>query len=168
MAISIQKPIIKDKIKVVSAVKKATPVKVVKTAPVKTAPVKVAPVKVVPVKETVNTAKYINKNLKISPRKLRLLVADVKKMTPATVLSRLKFTNSNAARLLAKCLEDAIASAKHNYKFLPDSLKFYDFRVDEGMKIKRMDKSHGSRFARGVIQKRHSRLVITLSGTIAS
>jgi len=36
------------------------------------------------------------------------------------------------------------------------------------MKIKRMDKSHGSRFARGIIQKRHSRLVIVLSGTIQS
>jgi large subunit ribosomal protein L22 len=164
MAISIKKPITTDKIKVVSDAKKTAVVK--KTAPVSAAPVKV--VKSAPVKDTINTAKYINKNLKISPRKLRLLVADVKKMTPATVLSRLKFTNSNAARLLAKCLEDAIASAKYNYKFLPDSLKFYDFRVDEGMKIKRMDKSHGSRFARGVIQKRHSRLVITLSGTIAS
>jgi len=116
----------------------------------------------------IKTAKYINKNLKVSPRKLRLVVNVVKKFAPADTVTRLKFTNSNAARLLGKCVEDAIASAVHNYNLLPKTLKFIDFRVDEGLKIKRMDKSHGSRFARGVIQKRHSRLTIILSGTIAS
>ena len=114
------------------------------------------------------TAKYINKNLKVSPRKLRLVANAVKKMAPAEVVTRLKFTNSNAARLLGKCVEDAIASATHNNHLLSGSLKFTDFRVDEGLKIKRMDKSHGSRFARGIIQKRHSRLTIILSGTIQS
>lgn len=124
-------------------------------------------VKATPVVETKKIlAKFINKNLKVSPRKLRLVVTAVKKLDPVTAITRLKFTNSNAARLLCKCLEDAVASAKNNYHFSPQSLYFTDFRVDEGMKIKRMDKSHGSRFARGVIQKRHSRLVITLSGTI--
>jgi ribosomal protein L22 len=120
-----------------------------------------------PVVESPKLSKFINKNLKVSPRKLRLLVTDIKKFDPLTAVSRLQFTNTNASRLLKKCLQDAIASAKHNYNFLPQSLKFTDFRVDEGMKIKRMDKSHGSRFARGIIQKRHSRLIIVLSGTIA-
>jgi len=111
-------------------------------------------------------ARFINKNLKVSPRKLRLLVNGIKKFDPLTAIAKLKFTNTNAARLLLKCLEDAVASAKHNYNLVPETLKYTDFRVDEGMKIKRMDKSHGSRFARGIIQKRHSRLTIILSGTI--
>lgn len=114
------------------------------------------------------TAKYINKNLKVSPRKLRLVANIIKKFAPAEAVTRLNFTNTNAARLLVKCVKDAIASATHNYNLLPQTLKFTDVRVDEGLKIKRMDKSHGSRFARGVIQKRHSRLTIILSGTIAS
>jgi large subunit ribosomal protein L22 len=116
----------------------------------------------------IKIAKYTNKNLKVSPRKLRLVANNVKNLKPSDVVTRLKFTNSNATRLLAKCVEDAIASAVHNYNLLPQTLKFTDFRVDEGLKIKRMDKSHGSRFARGIIQKRHSRLIIVLSGTIAS
>ena len=116
----------------------------------------------------VKTAKYLNKNLKISPRKLRLTVNIVKKLPPADAVTRLKFTNTNAARLLGKCVTDAVASATHNYHLLSPSLKFTDIRVDCGLKIKRMDKSHGSRFARGVIQKRHSRLTIILSGTIAN
>ncbi len=113
------------------------------------------------------SVRFINKNLKVSPRKLRLIVNNIKTLDPVTVLSRLKFTNTNAARLLVKCLEDAIASAKNNYKLIPQTLKFKEMRVDEGMKIKRMDKSHGSRFSRGIIMKRHSRLVIVLSGTIS-
>ncbi len=161
--------------------KKTTPAKVTlaKKAPVvkldaKTTKVKTTKVKTAVEKKTempatsLGSARYINKNLKVSPRKLRLVVSEIKKMNPSEVVVRLKFTNSNAARILAKCVEDAIASAVHNYKLLPQSLKFGEFRVDEGMKIKRMDKSHGSRFARGIIQKRHSRLVIVLSGTIQS
>lgn len=145
--------------------------KTIKTASIKKVTKKVTTLPVekkVEVKEVrTNTAKYINKNLKVSPRKLRLLVADIKKIDPQSSLIRLRFTNTNAARLLCKCVEDAIASAKNNYKLLPQTLKFTEMRVDEGMKIKRMDKSHGSRFARGIIQKRHSRLTIILSGTIA-
>lgn len=113
-------------------------------------------------------AKYLNKNLKVSPRKLRLVVTAVKALNPQDAQTRLKFTNTNAARLLHKAIQDAIASAKNNHHLDSATLKFTQMRVDEGMKIKRMDKSHGSRFARGIIQKRHSRLVIVLSGTIQS
>lgn len=143
--------------------KKTTIAKVKKTVAKVSKIEAVKPVVVKPV-----LTKYLNKNLKISPRKLRLTANNIKKMDPATAVTRLKFTNNNAARILVKCLEDAIASAKHNYNLSASSLKFVEIRVDEGLKIKRMDKSHGSRFARGIIQKRHSRLNIILSGTIQS
>ena len=154
--------------------KKTTPAKVKVTAPKKVVAVKAVKKEVAvatPV-ETVKVgtvlAKYSHSNLKISPRKLRLLVNDVKKLNPNEALVRLKFTNTNGARLLEKALSIAISNAKNNYKLNPETLQFADFRVDEGQKIKRMDKSHGSRFARGVIMKRHSRLNLVLSGTIAS
>lgn len=154
--------------------KKATPAKtpVKKTVVARKEVVKKETKKVEAVKVVEKTApvlaRYINKNLKVSPRKLRLVVAASKKLGPLPAIAQLQFTNTSAARILKKCIEDAVASAKNNYKMLPDSLKFTEFRVDEGMKIKRMDKAHGSRFARGIIQKRHSRLVIVLSGTIQS
>ena len=154
--------------------KKTTPAKVKVTAPKKVVAVKAVKKEVAvatPV-ETVKVgtvlAKYSHSNLKIYPRKLRLLVNDVKKLNPNEALVRLKFTNTNGARLLEKALSIAISNAKNNYKLNPETLQFADFRVDEGQKIKRMDKSHGSRFARGVIMKRHSRLNLVLSGTIAS
>jgi large subunit ribosomal protein L22 len=149
-----------------TTIKKTTPVKKIVASKKEVTVKTVAPKIEAPIETKKVLAKFINKNLKVSPRKLRLVVVAVKKLDPVTAIGKLKFTNSNAARLLCKCLEDAVASAKHNYNLLPQSLYFTDFRVDEGMKIKRMDKSHGSRFARGIIQKRHSRLVIVLSGTI--
>jgi ribosomal protein L22 len=100
----------------------------------------------------------------ISPQKLRLLTDNIKKMSPVEALGRLKFTNTKAARVIIKALQNVIADAKNNFNLEPNTLKFDLIKVDEGMKIKRMDKSHGSRFARGLIQKRHSRLIIHVKG----
>ena len=109
-------------------------------------------------------AKYLNKNIMISPRKLRLLVNNIKKLSPAEALVRLKFTNTKAARVMIKVLQNVISDAKANFNLDTNTLKFDLVKVDEGLKIKRMDKSHGSRFARGLIQKRHSRLIIHVKG----
>lgn len=110
---------------------------------------------------------YRNDNLKISPRKLRLLANSIKKLPPQEVIVKLSFTNTNAARILSKAIKTVVSSAKNNYNLSESSLKFDSIIVNEGQKIKRMDKSHGSRFARGIIIKRHSRLVITLKGQTA-
>ncbi|MDD4135569.1 MAG: uL22 family ribosomal protein [Candidatus Shapirobacteria bacterium] len=109
-------------------------------------------------------AKYLNKNVMISPRKLRLLADNIRKMSPVEALGRLKFTNTKAARIMVKALQNVIADAKNNFNLDTNSLKFDLLKVDEGLKIKRMDKAHGSRFARGLIQKRHSRLIIHVKG----
>jgi len=113
---------------------------------------------------TAKVAKYLNKNLMISPQKLRLLANSMRKLSPTKALIGLKFTNTKAARILVKALQNVIADAKNNFNLDENSLKFDLIKVDEGLKIKRMDKSHGSRFARGLIQKRHSRLIIYVKG----
>ena len=115
--------------------------------------------------ETVfKTAKYVNKNIQISPRKIRLLVDEVRKLSPVEALNRVKFINTKSARALTQALKNIIADAKNNFNLDTNSLKFDTIKADEALKIKRMDKSHGSRFARGLIQKRHSRLVIIVKG----
>ena len=120
--------------------------------------------KISPVEKKIGTAIYFNKDIKIVPRKFRLLVRDVVKLNPFEAIERLKFVNTNGARFLVRDIKNAIANAKHNYHLNPDTLKFKEMRVNEGTKIKRMDKSHGYRYSRGVIIKRHSRLNIILSG----
>ena len=149
-----------------TTIKKTTAkAKVIKTKAVKKPAEKITAVKPVEIKETVfKTAKYVNKNIQLSPRKLRLLVDDVRKLSPVEALSRVKFVNTKAARILTQALKNIIADAKNNFSLDTNSLKFDTIKADEALKIKRMDKSHGSRFARGLIQKRHSRLVIIVKG----
>ena len=146
--------------------KTTTKAKVVKTKAIKKPVETVAAVKPVETKtETVfKTAKYVNKNIQLSPRKLRLLVDEIRKLSPTEALNRVKFVNTKAARILTQALKNIIADAKNNFNLDTNSLKFDTIKADEALKIKRMDKSHGSRFARGLIQKRHSRLVIIVKG----
>lgn len=109
---------------------------------------------------------YTDKNIKISPRKLRLLAMSIKKLSPQKATIKLALTNTKAARVLASALKTVVSTAKNNYNLLPESLIFDSIQVDEGPKIKRMDKSHGSHFSRGIIIKRHSRLIIIVKGQV--
>jgi len=136
---------------------KKTPV-VKKTAEVKSVEKKVEN------KTVFKTARYLDKNIQISPRKLRLMVDEVRKLSPVEALNRIRFINTKAARIMVKALKNIIADAKNNFNLDTNSLVFDTIKADEAMKIKRMDKSHGSHFARGLIQKRHSRLVIIVKG----
>ena len=110
------------------------------------------------------TVRYLDKNVKISPRKLRLIANIVKKMTPASALNHLTIKNNKAARVLTKAIKTAIADATNNHKLVENSLKFSSILVNQSIRFKRMDKSHSSRFASGLIQKRHSRLTIYILG----
>lgn len=109
---------------------------------------------------------YTDKNIKISPRKLRLLANSIKKFSPMEASVKLSLTNTKAARILTSALKTVVSVAKNNYNLSPESLKFESIQVDEGPKIKRMDKSHGSHFSRGIIMKRHSRLIIIVKGQV--
>jgi large subunit ribosomal protein L22 len=144
----------------------ATKIKTV-DKPVEIKPVEKVKTVVKPVEknETVfKTAKYLNKNIQISPRKLRLMVDEIRKFSPVEALERIKFVNNKSSRILVQALKNIIADAKNNFNLDTNSLKFDTIKADEALKIKRMDKSHGSHFARGLIQKRHSRLVIIVKG----
>lgn len=142
------------------AKKTVTKKAVVKKTPIKKAVVEKAVVeKVAPV-----IVKYYDKNIKVSPRKLRLLANSIKSISPVKVIPQLALTNTKSARILTRAIKNIVSVAKNNYNLLPESLKFNSILVDEGQKIKRMDKSHGSHFARGIIIKRHSRLTLIIQG----
>ncbi|MFA5025778.1 MAG: uL22 family ribosomal protein [Candidatus Shapirobacteria bacterium] len=140
-----------------TVVKKET-TKKVKTSPVVSTPVVAG--------SEFKSSVYTDKNIKISPRKLRLMANSIKKMSPVAATVALSLTNTKAARILTSALKTVVSVAKNNYNLSPESLKFDSIQVDEGPKIKRMDKSHGSHFARGVIMKRHSRLIIIVKGQV--
>lgn len=123
---------------------------------------------IAPAAPEVTEMRFSHPNIPVSPRKMRLIIDVVRPLSPLSAIDKLKFTNSSAARYLHKFIKNAVATAKNNYQFTPESLVFKSLIANEGLKIKRMDKAHGSRFARGVKVKRHSRLNLVLSGKIAS
>jgi len=104
------------------------------------------------------------KYLRVSPRKLRLVVKAIKNLSVTESLKKLKFLNKKEGKFLSKAIKTAIADAQNNFNLKTDSLIFKNILVQEGPKLKRMDKSHGARFNRGIIQKRMSHLVVELEG----
>jgi ribosomal protein L22 len=67
-----------------------------------------------------------------------------------------------AATPILKTIKQGMANATHNLRLDPKTLVLKNILVDEGRSAKRMDKSHGSRFDRGIIHKRSSNITVIL------
>lgn len=84
------------------------------------------------------------KFIRMSPRKVRLVVDIVRGKNVETALNQLKFANKLAAKPIAKLINSGIASAKHNYEIEEDNLYIKEIRVDEGPTLHRwMPKAFG-------------------------
>jgi len=77
------------------------------------------------------------KHIRMSPRKVRLVVDVVRGKTVDSALGQLKFINKLAAGPVKKLINSAIANASHNYEIEKDNLKIDEIRVDEGATLKR-------------------------------
>ena len=100
------------------------------------------------------------KNLPITPRKVRLVTALIKKKTISETLNILENTTKKAALPLTKLLNSAIANATNNHKLNFNQLSIQAIRVNEGRKLKRFRPR-----AKGVtyqIWKRYSHVEIVL------
>lgn len=100
--------------------------------------------------------------VRISPRKIRLLTAGLRGKKPSEALGELDFHPQKGSIFLEKLIKQAVANAVNNFKLEKENLVISKIEVNEGPTIKRMDKSHGARFDRGVIRKRNSKLVLEL------
>ena len=99
------------------------------------------------------------KYLLLSPRKIRPVVALIKKMTPLEAVERLPFIAKKASEPLAKVIKQALANAR--VKGLADSdLTFKEIQIGEGPRLKR-----GRPVSRGQwhpIKKRMSHIRVVL------
>lgn len=101
------------------------------------------------------------KHLKMSPRKVRLVVDLVRGLEINKALSQLKFSQKIATKPLAKLIDSAVANAVHNYELEKDNLFIKTIRVDEGKTLHRWTpKAHGRATP---IRKRSSHIHITLA-----
>jgi len=78
-----------------------------------------------------------SKFIRVTPRKMRLLVDAVKTLSPKVALENLENINKSGSKTLIKVITSAMANAVHNNKLAKDNLKFKRFDVSEGTRIKR-------------------------------
>ncbi|MBU2592053.1 MAG: uL22 family ribosomal protein [Patescibacteria group bacterium] len=102
------------------------------------------------------------RNLPISERKLRLITAAVKKLSPQKALEKLRFLNKKGSAFLIKTIKSAIANAEQKFGLDKEDLVFESIIVSQGPVLKRRDVHHGSRFNGGLIRKPRSHLLVKL------
>lgn len=81
--------------------------------------------------------KAIAKNIKISPRKMRLVVDAVKKLQVDQALIKLSITAKRAGIPIKKVIESAIANAVNNFKAERTKLAVREITITEGITYKR-------------------------------
>ena len=95
-----------------------------------------------------------------SPRKVRLVANLVKGKKINEVRNTLAFLVKRASKPLADLIESAVANASHNFNISADQLYVKEFRVDEGVVLKRrMPRARGMGYP---INKRTSHIFIQL------
>lgn len=101
------------------------------------------------------------RNLRQSPRKVRLIVNLVRGKGVLKALQQLEFVIRRPAQPVSKLLRSAIANAENNFSMVASNLYIKEFYVDEGVKLKRYQpKAMG---AVGEIQKKTSHIHLVLA-----
>ncbi len=82
-------------------------------------------------------SKAIAKNVRMSPRKLRRVVNEIRGKDTNTAQTILKFMPYAAARVVEKVLKSAVSNAKQNDKLNPDELRITKAFVDQSSTLRR-------------------------------
>ncbi|MBP9747569.1 50S ribosomal protein L22 [Patescibacteria group bacterium] len=101
------------------------------------------------------------RNLRIAPRKVRLVVDTVRGLNAQTAETRLTFLQKGAAEPVLKLLRSAMANAEHNFHLAKDSLYVKHIVADAGATIKRFRPRAFGRAA--TIRKRMTHVTIILA-----
>ena len=83
-------------------------------------------------------ARAIARYVRIAPRKVRLVVDQIRGKNIAEARTILAFSERSAAETVAKVLNSAVANAAHNYGMRADNLVVKATYVDEGPTLKRI------------------------------
>lgn len=110
--------------------------------------------------EIIAKGKYI----KISPKKLRLVVDSIRGRDAVETLDYLKFIPKKAGFLIAKVLKSAIFNAENNFNLKKENLFIKKIFVDQGTVIKRWQARAFGRA--GEIRRKNSHLTVILEEKI--
>jgi large subunit ribosomal protein L22 len=106
-------------------------------------------------------AKAIARQVRIAPRKVRLVVDLIRGKQVGEALAILAHTPKAASPVVEKVLKSAIANAEHNYELEPNNLVISKVFVDEGATLKRFRPRAMGRASR--INKRTSHITVVVS-----
>lgn len=106
-------------------------------------------------------AKAVAKQIRISPRKARLVVDLIRGKEVGEAFAILRNTPKAASPIVEKVLKSAIANAEHNYEMETNNLRVQQIYVDEGATLKRFRPRAQGRAGR--INKRTSHITVIVS-----
>ncbi|AFV02908.1 LSU ribosomal protein L22p (L17e) [Dehalobacter sp. UNSWDHB] len=104
--------------------------------------------------------KAVAKFIRISPRKVRLVVDLIRGKKVEEAMAILKFTPNISAEPVGKVLKSAVANAEHNLEMSPDDLYVTKVFVDQGPTLKRIMPRAQGRADR--IRKRTSHITVVV------
>jgi large subunit ribosomal protein L22 len=104
------------------------------------------------------------KNIRKSPRKVRLVADGLRGQNPLLVLQALKVNNKSASLPLSKVIKSAVANATNNLKMDSKKLIIKEILVNEGPVLKRYEAR--SRGMAHPILKRTSHIRVVLEGEV--
>ena len=115
-------------------------------------------------KKNKNIVKAINKNVRSSPRKINLLLKNIRGKKADIVIRDLSFARQRVARDIKKTVQSAVANAENNNQYDIDNLYVMEAYVGKSIVLKRF-RARAKGRASG-IKKPYSNLTIILSENI--
>ncbi len=105
----------------------------------------------------------IARHIRVSPRKVRLVLADLPGKRIDEALVQLHFTPVPIAREVAKVVKSAAANAENNYGLAPEDLRIVRATADDGVTLKRFRARARGRPASRL--RRHSHITVVVEDT---
>jgi large subunit ribosomal protein L22 len=97
-------------------------------------------------------------NIRVSARKVRLLLRELPGKDIDTAMTYLRYSGKPVARTVAKVVKSAAANAENNYQMVPDELRIVKAYADEARTLKRFKPR--SRGRASPILRRYSHITV--------
>ena len=112
------------------------------------------------IKKDNDFAKVYLKSIKVSPKKLNIIISPIRGLIVEKALNYLSFSQKRISYQIKKALQSAIANAENNHQLDVDKLYVHEASVGKGLVLKRFKPRAKGRGAR--ILKHFSNLTIKL------
>ena len=112
------------------------------------------------IKKDNDSAKVYLKSIKVSPKKLNIIISPIRGLNVEKALNYLSFSQKRISYQIKKALQSAIANAENNHQLDVDKLYVHEASVGKGLVLKRFKPRAKGRGVR--VLKHFSNLTIKL------